>query len=393
MERARCHGMTLSRVRVGYLCLVLASACAMEVDGEDMPVGDDDDLGEIEASSGMAVGIADSDATTFTSPLWGGASVIRLRVIVPYDVATRPTTDPRRKEFDDWLAAAPASATLNIGFHRINEPTRPGYGRAPDEATYRAAFAAFLSQYAGSLHRMRLDPWNEPNFNPHNGSRPLLPGGKYYLDDPDGACGSSSPTVANCGPRMAAYYYRWAEVDCPSCQLEAGDFAGTQSSVYIQRYKHHLGHHRPEVWAVHNYADVIRYQVSNEHVPKELKTFLRELYCLPGHHCTATTRWTSGVLWVTATGANYSLACSSHPGLNCPKGQFKVLGEASQCRAAAFIMRWASISPRITRAYFYTFMDGSSPSHSDDTGLVSRDGLRPRKAYSVIRQRATSCPL
>ena len=55
-------------------------------------------------------------------------------------------------------------------------------------------------------------------------------------------------------------------------------------------------------------------------------------------------------------------------------------------------MRWASIDPRITRAYFYTFMDGSSPAHSDDTGLVSRDGLTPRKAYSVIRQRATTCP-
>ena len=390
--------MTLTRVRGFFVCLVLAavasaaSACATEVDGEDIPVGDDDDLDEIEASGGMAIGIADSDASTFTSPLWGGAGVIRLRVIVPYDVATRPTTDQRRAEFDQWLAAAPPDATLNIGFHRINESDRPGYGRAPDEKTYRAAFRAFRAQYAGQLDRMRIDPWNEPNFNPHNGSRPRLPGGRYFLDDPNGACGSSNPTVANCGPRMAAYYYRWAEVDCPSCQLEAGDFAGTQSSVYIQRYKHHLGDHRPKVWAVHNYADVIRYQVSNDHTPDELHTFLRELYCLPGHHCTSSTNWSSGVLWVTATGANYSLACSGHPGLDCPDGQFKVLGEDNQCRATAFIMRWASIDPRISRVYFYTFMDGSSPATSDDTGLVNRDGLTPRKAYSVLKNRSTSCP-
>ena len=383
--------MTLTRLRVSLVCLVLAASCAQEVVGDDPPLGDDDDLDELEASGGMAVGIADSESATFASPLWGGAGVIRLRVIVPYDVAIRPTSDPRRQEFDSFLAAAPAGTTLNVGLHRINESTRPGYGRAPDEKTYRAAFAAFVSQYAAYLSRMRIDPWNEPNFNPHNGSRPLLPGGKYYLDDPNGACDASSPTVASCGPRMAAYYYRWAAVDCPTCQLEAGDFAGTQSSVYIQRYKRHLGYHRPNVWGIHNYADVIRYQVSNDHNAAELKTFLREIYCLPGHHCTKDTSWSSGVVWVTATGANYSLACVSHPGLDCAAGQFKVLGEANQCRAAAFIMRFANIDPRITRVYFYTFMDGSSPASSDDTGLVSKDGLTPRKAYFVLRDRATAC--
>lgn len=380
-------------VRASLLCLVLAAACATEVAGDEVPAGDDDDLDEIEAGGGIAVGIADSEPATFASPLWADAGVIRLRVIVPYDVATRPASDPRRAELDQWLAAAPPDATLNIGLHRINEPGRPGYGRAPDEKTYRAAFAAFRSQYAALLPRMRIDPWNEPNFNPRNGSRPLLPGGTYYLDDPDGGCGAARPTVASCGPRMAAYYYRWAAVDCPTCQLEAGDFAGTQSSVYIQRYKHHLGHHRPRVWAVHNYADVIRYQVSNDHGAAELKTFLRELYCLPGHHCTESTSWSSGVVWVTATGANYSLACSGHPGLHCPAGQFKVLGEASQCRAAAFIMRFGNIDPRITRVYFYTFMDASNPASSDDTGLVSKDGLTPRKAYSVLANRSTTCPL
>jgi hypothetical protein len=137
---------------------------------------------------------------------------------------------------------------------------------------------------------------------------------------------------------------------------------------------------------------VIRYQVSNDHSPDELHTFLRELYCLPGHHCTSSTSWSSGVLWVTATGANYSLACSGHPGLDCPDGQVKVLGEDNQCRAAAFIMRWGNIDPRITRVYFYTFMDGSNPATSDDTGLINRDGVTPRKAYTVLKNRLTTCP-
>lgn len=370
-------------------------AGAQDTGGSDPGAPDGSSAGDLDPAAGsgggVAVGIADSEAATFASSLWPGLGVIRLRVIVPYDVALRPPTDPRRQRFDAWLAAAPATASLNVGLQRINERDHPGYGHAPDEAHYRAAFRAFVAAYHDQLHRMRIDPWNEPNFNPGNGSRPLLPGGTYYLDNPEGGCGRARPTVADCGPRMAAYYYRWAEVDCPDCLLEAGEFAGTQGWLYVQRYKQHLGPHRPRVWGVHNYADVIRFQVSHVHRPAELNNFLRELYCEAGSHCNSHTRWTSGVLWVTATGANYSLACAGHPGLHCADGHFRVLGEASQCDAAAFILRFANVDRRITRIYFYTFMDGSNPRSSDDTGIVDPDGLAPRKAYRVIKNRATRC--
>jgi hypothetical protein len=370
----------------------------------------------VPASSGaaVAVGIADSEPSTFDSPLWAGQNVVRLRVIVPYDIATRPATDPRRKEFEEWLSKFNAfrvthsEATINVGFERINikEPERPGFGHAPDEATYRAAFKAFVTAYSSYLTYMRIDPWNEPNFNPGNGSRALLPGGVYYLDEAGGGCDTETPFVSNCGPRMAAYYYRWAQTECPTCYLEAGEFAGTTGYDYIQKYKRHLGTFRPDVWGVHNYSDVASFQVSGSHDAVELKNMLGELFCtetstsgvsLGSQHCNSYSNWKSGEVWVTATAAVYSFRCSEHPTISCPAGSnHKVYGETSQCNAAAYMLRWGNIDSRINRVYHYTYMDVSSFNldGGDDSGLVSGDGLTARKAYYVFRDRneSESCP-
>jgi hypothetical protein len=343
---------------------------------------------EIAAAGGHAQGIADSGGSAFTSPLWRGLGVIRVRVIVPYDIALRPTADPRRRSFEDWLAKAEAvAASTNIGLARVPERGRPGYGRAPDERTYRTAFRAFVAAYGPRADV--IGPWNEPNFRPGDGSRPRLPGGRYFLDDPDGGCGAAKPRAAHCGPRMAAYYYRWAAADCPRCQLAAGEFAGTQSSNYIQKYKRHLGAQRPKIWAVHNYADVIRYQVRGAHRPAELRTFLRELYCTAGHHCVpGRTNWSSGHVWIGATGAYYQLDCRAHDVPCDPGKRVHTLGERSQCRAAAFINRLSTVSGKITRIYFYTFTDGRT---GDNTGIVDTRGATPRKAYAVVRDRAHTC--
>jgi hypothetical protein len=318
--------------------------------------------GEPVVAASHAQGIADSGQTTFASPLWPGLNVIRARVIVPYDVALRPASDVRRQQFEAWLTNAQnAGATRNVGLARIPEPTRPGYGRAPDEATYRAAFGAFVAAYGARVDA--IGPWNEPNFRPADGSRALLPGGIYY--------------------------YRWAAVDCPTCLLAAGEFAGTQSSNYLQKYKRHLGYHRPNLWSAHNYADVIRYQVSGDNGAAELKTFLRELYCTTGHHCVAgQTDWSSGNLWIGATGAYYQLDCQAHNVPCDPGTTVHVLGEQSQCQAAAFINRFSNLSGKITRIYFYTFTDGRS---GDNTGIVNAAGTTPRKAYYAVRDRAESC--
>jgi hypothetical protein len=99
-------------------------------------------------------------------------------------------------------------------------------------------------------------------------------------------------------------------------------------------------------------------------------------------------RPSSGKLWIGATGAYYRLDCSTH-NVSCDPGtNVHVLGETSQCQAAAFINRFSNLSGKITRIYFFTFTDGRS---GDNTGTVSSAGTTARKAYYVVRDRAESC--
>ena len=327
-------------------------------------------------------GIADSGPRTFKSPLWHGLNVRHVRAIVPYNVALLPERNNRRHDFEEWLFRAKAAgASVNVGLGRIKQG--PGRGHAPDERTYRRAFRAFVSRYGRIVDT--IGPWNEPNFRPNREQRLLLPDRRHFLDDPNAGC--ARPTVNNCGPRLAAYYYRWAAHDCRRCTLAAGEFAGTQSSNYVQKYKLHLGPRHPAVWSVHNYADVIRFQVRNNHQAAELRMFVRELYCLRGNHCIrGKTTWTSGQLWIGAVGAYYQLDCHAHRVSCTPGRRVHVFGPISQCRAAAFINRLPGISSKITRIYYYTFSDRRT---GDNTGLVAAGSGRP--AYAVIRDRAKTC--
>jgi hypothetical protein len=382
---------------------------------------------------GVAVGIADSEGSTFNSPLYSGLwrgptpHPPLARVIVPYDIALRSSNDTRRRQFEDWLNKANFSGTnVHVGLQRLNadELSNPDpnvryrVGKAPYESLYRFAFNAFLGTYGTRVDR--IDPWNEPNIKAGDASRSQLPGPngnytgatKYWLDEPDLGCTGSSVTVNVCGPRMAAYYYRWAAVDYqrwsgnadPDSHLSAGEFAGTTKAVYIQRYKHHLGYHRPALWGVHNYSDVTAFQASGNNAASELKNMIGEIFCasrsntgydLGTNECgTYGSSWSSGHIWVTATGALYRADCDDHRLANgqrpqwCP-GESRVFGEVSQCNAAAFIMRFANLDSRLTRVYHYTYMDANVTTH-DDTGLTNSAGTVARKAYYVIRDHSTS---
>jgi hypothetical protein len=381
------------------------------------------------AAQAVEVGIADSEPSTFDSPLLtsGSPDIERFRIIVPWNVATRKPGDPhydRRVEFEEWISKflvfrqTHPSASFNVGLERINtgESDLPGYGHAPTGAEYKAGFYEFLNAYWEYIPFMRIDPWNEPNYDPGNGSRLLLPGGTAYLDDPDGgSCNSSDPQAETCGPRMAAYYYRWALDQCNlyllECNLEAGEFAGHTGYDYIQKYKRHLGTVRPTVWGVHNYSDVATYQNKGtvESSKYELLSMIRELYCinetnrgvaLGPHHCTSTTNWsgTKPPIWVTATGAGYTFACQRHrtmPGCALPSTKVYVTDTElarTQCQAMAWMMRWPTeVDSRITRIYPYTFMDKNFQNSEDDTGVVNKEGTVARPAYNVLRNALTTC--
>ena len=364
-----------------------------------------------DASAAPILGIADSEADTFAHPDFNGLNVTRMRVIVPWDIAQR--TDPRRQRFDDWLTAflqhrtSHPGSTFSVGFNRATtdpqHPTR--VGRAPLEKGYKAAFRDFVAAYGQHKHYMRIGPWNEPNFDPPGGKTdPRLPDGSFLYES-DGGCESANPTVNNCGPRLGAYYYRWAREVCGDCFLEAGNFAGTEAADYLQEYKKHLGPVASGVgvWAVHNYSDFAAFQgPASDNSPDQLRNMLGEIFCtntsntgvaIGTNQCAAYGNTnTGGALWVTATGALYSAECEKHPSL-CSAGQeFRVFGEDSQCTAAAWMLRWSNIDTRIDRVYHFTYKDGNTntPQNEDDTGLINRDGS-VRKAYRVLRDRATAC--
>jgi hypothetical protein len=368
------------------------------------------------AGATMETGLADSEPATFDSPLLGTMNVDRFRVIVPWDIATRGSTHQyydRRQEFELWLAkfvafrASHPGATFNVGFERSNigEPNSPMLGHAPTESQFRNAFSSFVSAYGAHKPYMRIDPWNEPNYSPSNASRVRTPSGTAWLDDEDGGtCNSGSPSVSSCGPRLAAFYYRWARDECDDCHLEAGEFAGGASWDYIQKYKHHIGDViRPPVWGVHNYGDVTRYQAVSDNTPDELKTFIREIFCtntsdtgvaLGTHHCNSSTNWGGGSqIWVTATGAGHSFACDAHPTFpGCNPGVTHVVkGQQNQCDAVAWMMRWEDVDSRVNRVYHYTYMDGNNPANSDDTGVVNAAGTTPRLAYNILKHSYRAC--
>jgi hypothetical protein len=365
-----------------------------------------------DASALPIVGIADSEADTFAHADFNKMKVTRMRVIVPWDIAQR--TDPRRQEFNDWLnaflqfKASNPDATFSVGFNRANDdpqhPTR--VGRAPLEEGYKAAFRDFVAAYGQHKNYMRIGPWNEPNFNPPGSETdPRLPNGSFLYES-GGGCDSADPTVNNCGPRLAAYYYRWAREACGDCFLEAGNFAGTESADYLQKYKRHLGGFANDVgvWAVHNYSDFAAFQgPRSDNSPDQLRNMLGEIYCtntsntnvdLGTNQCAAYgTTNTGGALWVTATGSLYSAQCAKHPTICNPSSQtHRVFGQDSQCTAAAWMMRWQSIDTRIDRVYHFTYKDGNTaaPHNEDDTGVINGDGS-VRKAYKVLRDKATSC--
>lgn len=383
------------------------------------------------------LGIADSEADTFATfvneePVvrerWSQLNVKHGRVIVPYDVATRQPGlkgYQRRRKFNRWLVAAGAAdVDINVGLGPVEQPisvspdfkeSRPArYGQAPGNATYHEAFRAFLKEYGTRVDSFGV--WNEPNYRPKKaGKRAELPGSKTgsrrFLDQAGGACGAPKPSAKTCGPRLSALYYRWAGEVCDQLTLEdggacrprliAGEFAGgSEIASYTQQYKRHLGSLRPSIWSVHNYADVIRYQNKEKRGAAELRTFLRELYCTRRASCSPRTRWSSGELWIGATGAYFSLPCGDRQrrkNLNCePDKKARVFGEYSQCRGARFIRSLASRFPRVKRIYYFTYADRdrARPGVGDgDSGLLDRrtgDGDR-RPAYRVVAGADTGC--
>ena len=374
----------------------------------------------------LTLGFSDSDPETVTAPWrWDASGVRRLRAVAPYDVATSAAEAGPRDRFVAWYDAVsgynrshPGSpiemavaltdhfGTARKGDARSQYPD--GTRRAPQVynnypvpaetvVAFDAAFKAFLDRFPAVKV---IAPWNEPN----NRSDPIVLKDKgRKLSDEAAVSGAST---ANYGPLAAAYYWKasndiaggpkYADRDLV---LIAGEFsAGTGATDYAAEYKDRLEAIgvRPEqvkVWGIHPYRDVDRYQAGDVppegRKPPEQLDFARHAGTIAsGTRNFLNTlvndeddpRWARGHLWLSEIGARYT------------DEEGKVLGEASQAKATAYILRLPEIDPRITRVYYYNFQDSDHHGGKEDQGVLDRPGAggAARTAFRLIQDRATN---
>jgi len=309
----------------------------------------------------LELGISDSDSATLAEPFWNGLGITRVRIVVPYDLATTngAAGAQRRDDFEAYLAsAARAGVTPLVVFAPSQDVRAPGTNDplAPSADEFAAAFAAFRASYPSVT---TIAPWNEPN----------------NRDTSNYALGSQ--------PQLAADYWLRAKQICPSaCTLVAGDFAGIPGDdAYVDAYQAELAANGalPDVWAFHAYTDVNRFQVVGASDAPVTRYYLAKLQG----------PWANARIWIDEVGARYRDAS----GL--------VWGDASQRDAAGLLLGLATLDPRIDAIYYYNYSNRcATPAGCavQDRGLVSPAPLngqppdydasgRARPAYHVIAAR------
>jgi hypothetical protein len=306
----------------------------------------------------VELGISDSDATTVVEPFWDGLKIDRVRVVLPWDVAT--TTGAagreRRDRFEEYRRNAAAKGVdVMVAFAASADVRAPGGAPiAPSAAEFAAGFQAFRAAYP---EVRTIAPWNEPN-------------------NPDA---SQYPLAAD--PALAAQYWLQAKAICPvDCTLLAGDFAGIPGNdAYVDAYQAALGEARPDVWAFHAHSDINAFQAGGPDSARISRYYLSKLQG----------PWAGSRIWIDEIGARF----------RDPGGV--VWGDASQAQAARFLLGLAQLDPRIDAIYYYNYSNQcSTPIRcaQQDRGVVSPapfDGQpldydannRPRAAWQVLADR------
>lgn len=371
----------------------------------------------------------------FASPNWPQLGVGVVRVVVPWDIATR-STDPNNRiaQFQAWLRAAGAAGEQPFVVFGQSELSVNAYGnyQAPYSGTFRGAVDRFLQLYGprstaqaqyGTYVRI-IGAWNEPNFDsasvpggPSNANTEL-PGntGDYLSHDPGvgradflGDC-SSGATTSTCGPLLAAYYWKdvydaFQAINCaslnPTCALVAGEFDSTpndrnQSSGtpgYWDAYAHYIasfGTVRPAIWGFHGHHDASVWERGEGKVGTAGDAY----HCLDGNY--GCTTW-SFVNWQRGLGSAWSAQIwdseigALHVGMNGASA------DMTQADAVQGMLDLAAHNG-VARLYYFNFQarsgDGSDPGLVDPASSNPADpnNTRPRWSWNVMRCRYARVP-
>jgi hypothetical protein len=281
------------------------------------------------AASGLTIGISDNSSGIFGDPRFRWLGVRVARLVVPWDVAERPAELAWQAA---WLQAARAAGVRPlVAFN--DDPSHPRL--LPSPAAYAKAVEAF----------MRLFPWvsEYSTWNEENHPR--------------------QPTGSN--PRRAAQYFNLLSAYCPSCSITAADVLDISNMASWVRTFLRFAHH-PRLWGLHNYLDL----------------------WLGGHQRSSQfLRMVPGEVWFTELGG---VSWRYERPYGSPRARFVVHSEAQVALDAERLLPLASISPRVTRLYYYQWRVphtlGWARAHGRlywDSGLLRPD-CSARRAFFVL---------
>lgn len=351
-----------------------------------------------------------------SSKFWPGLQIKTLRVVIPWDIGNRPPSDGRRQEFQRWLDRIGQLEQLEgheieplVTFGVSELHGVPGVGtNAPTVSRYRSAIANFLAiwgpQGSSTAPPVRIiGAWNEPNVGNVDMSIPggidgpvYLPGGQRMDSS---TCAATPVTADNCGPRMAAFY--WKEVrdqiaaacegsGLPGCYSVAGEFDGTPAdysywNAYADQIDQLIDANYPRQIAFHGWRDGAPLNGKGHDCIVEQAATLNQCASytffkwLEGR--TGTAPWDDRSymrIWNTEAGAKYMSGESSSdppdPGL------------AQRERVRNLIM--ASNRYGVVRIYYYNFQYQGAQ-QSGDSGLIETGDVdfNQRPAWWWIKDR------
>jgi Glycosyl hydrolase catalytic core len=304
--------------------------------GSTAPAGTASRAGTAGAARLLVIGIGDQNPGMFADPRFAKLGVTTARVVVPWDVVTRPADAPDLTAFRGWLRAAQdAHVTPMISFGA--DSTNPAANYVPTVSQYKRAVNAFLEAFPQIT---TYTPWNEPDFVYRSLAR---------------------------HPELAAGYFNALFELCRRCTVLAGDvYLPTAAAVprsarasffngipplgpWLRAYIQGL-HHRPAGWALHDYIEI------RGHNTLQLQTLMS---------------MTSGPIWLDETAGILS------------RGHWWFSNQSATAAAddEQFLLSVARRYPRVARIYHYEWQGMAGAGW--DSGLIAPDGT-PRPAYAVL---------
>lgn len=272
------------------------------------------------------IGIGDNGAAMFLDPNYRALNLKISRIIVPWDFYVSPF---ELSQFTAWSAnAAAAGVEPLVSFEHSRTPGK--LMKLPSVAEYTDTIRYLRIHFPNIT---TISAWNEANHK-------------------------TQPTFNN--PRRAAEYYKVVKQLCQGCKIVAADILDQPKMVkWAQDFERFAGKGK-KLWGLHSYADTNKPVTWKNSATKKLLDGVK------------------GKVWYTEVG-----------GIVAFGGNFPY----NEQRAAAGVdktLKFASMSKRIERVYFYCWYGADQPKNVPpykwDSGFVSSKAVT-RASYKVLKAR------